>query len=243
MMDKTRISVATADGTMGVCLVRPAHAPRAGILLYMDALGVRPALEAMAERLAEGGYAVLLPDLYYRHDAGPINVTQAFAPGPEQERMMRYYTSLTPAMVMADTAALFAEPAAGLDGLALGAVGYCMGGAFAMAAAGRFADRVRAAASIHGGGLATGGEDSPDRAFETARARFYLGFAGIDPYLPDEVAGGLVATACAHGADLVAETYPGVHHGFAVADTPVFDAVASERHWRRLDTLFAETLA
>ena len=241
-MNQTRFSVATVDGAMETRLVRPAGPPRAAILFFMDALGVRPALEAMAARLAASGYAVLLPDLYYRHHADPIDVAAAFAGGPEQERMMRYYASLRPSMVTADIAALLADPAAGLGDHAIGSVGYCMGGAFSLATAGQFPDRVRAAASIHGGGLSTGAEDSPDLAIATTRARLYLGIAGIDPYFPADMAGGLVAAACAQGADLTAEIYAGVHHGFAVADTPVFDAVASDRHWRRLETLFAETL-
>src|SRR4051812_33104906 len=60
-------SIQTEDG---VCPVhtfephRPGHWP--GVVMFMDGIGIRPPLFEIAERLAGGGYFVLLPDLYYR---------------------------------------------------------------------------------------------------------------------------------------------------------------------------------
>ena len=60
-------AVATPDGRAGAQLLLPSGTgPWAGVLFYMDGLGIRPGLVGMAHRLAEEGYAVLLPDLYYR---------------------------------------------------------------------------------------------------------------------------------------------------------------------------------
>ena len=39
------------------------------------------------------------------------------------------------------------------------------------------------------------------------------------------------------------ELYAGAAHGWAVADTPVYDRDASEKHWDRLLTLLRETFA
>ena len=47
------VDIAAADGTADAIFVRPAsNGPHPGVLLYMDAYGIRPALEAHAARLA-----------------------------------------------------------------------------------------------------------------------------------------------------------------------------------------------
>jgi carboxymethylenebutenolidase len=245
-MAGTVVKIRTADGMMDCYLAGPKLSDAcASIVLFMDGIGYRKTLTDMADRLATRGLRLVLPNLYYRHGSvAPLDVTTVFAPGAEQERMMSYYQSLSTAMVMRDLTAILGAPECGMTGSpALGCVGYCMGGAFALAAAGRFPDRIAAAASIHGGGLVTPSPDSPDRSLANAKGRLYLGFAGLDPYFHAEQAGSLAANAYAAGIDLVTETYAGVYHGFAVADTPAFNAAAAARHWRRLETFFGEALA
>jgi carboxymethylenebutenolidase len=96
--------------------------------------------------------------------------------------------SINGPMVMRDTAALLSH----LDTLPpvkrspMGALGYCMGGGYALAAAGAFPDRFVVAASFHGGALATEKPDSPHLLAPKMRARIYVGAAGIDPTFPDE---------------------------------------------------------
>src|SRR5205823_469719 len=137
---------------------RPAGgAPWPAVILYMDGVGIRTALFAMAERIAAAGYLVLLPDLFYR--AGPYE-----APDPKalfsdmafrQSWMAKYASTATIANVVSDTTAF-------LDFLArqpdvrqpkVGTTGYCMGGRLSLAAAGSFPDRIAAAASFHGANL------------------------------------------------------------------------------------------
>ena len=38
----------------------------------MDAIGLRPRLREMAERIAAAGYAVLVPNLFYRNGVAPL---------------------------------------------------------------------------------------------------------------------------------------------------------------------------
>ena len=67
------VDIAAADGTADAIFVRPAsNGPHPGVLLYMDAYGIRPALEAHAARLAAGGYGVLVPNLFYRNGRSPV---------------------------------------------------------------------------------------------------------------------------------------------------------------------------
>ena len=65
-MAKQDIEITTADGTAHAGLFRAPNGATAGVILYMDAFGPRPALDGMAERLAALGYVVLVPDLFYR---------------------------------------------------------------------------------------------------------------------------------------------------------------------------------
>ncbi|TIT87830.1 MAG: dienelactone hydrolase family protein, partial [Mesorhizobium sp.] len=78
-MAKQEIEIETRDGKAKAGLFRPAAAARAGVILYMDIFGPRPTLDQMAERLAGHGYAVLLPDLFYRSvPYGPFDPKTAF---------------------------------------------------------------------------------------------------------------------------------------------------------------------
>jgi carboxymethylenebutenolidase len=215
------------------------------VIFYMDAFGIRPQLADMAQRLASNGYAVMLPNLYYRSGAfEPFDATRVFTEGPERDRFKGMIQSITNTMVMRDTAAVLEEldraPAARAG--RIGVVGYCMGGGFALSAAGTFPDRVAAAASFHGGSLATDKPDSPHLLADRMRARLYIGCAGIDPSFASDQQQRLEAALTSGGVDYTLETYEHAKHGFAVTGHPVFNRNASERHWGKLLQLFRETL-
>ena len=111
---------------------------------------------SMAQRLASDGYVVAIPNLYFRSGAfAPFNPSEVIVEGPERDRFKGMIASITDTMVMRDTAAVIdaLDALAVVRGGPVGAVGYCMGGGFALSAAGAFPDRVVAAASFHGGSL------------------------------------------------------------------------------------------
>ncbi len=155
-MSSKIVEIKTKDGTAPCHYFEAAEkGPRPAVIIYMDAFGVRPALCDMAGALASHGYNVLLPDLYYR--AGPtqsFEPASAFTEGPVRDRIMGLYKSITHKLVMEDTAHflefLAQQPAVGGVGGKTGCVGYCMGGGYALTAAGTFPDRIGAAASFHG---------------------------------------------------------------------------------------------
>jgi carboxymethylenebutenolidase len=151
MIEET-LDITTADGAMPTFIVRPErHAPHPAVFLLMDAPGVRDELRDMARRLAAVGYAVLLPNLYYR--AGRDST---FSPevldknSPEWTRMRAIRTKMTIPPVMADFAAMlsFLDASGWARPGAVGCHGYCMSGPYALAAAARYPDRVAAAASF-----------------------------------------------------------------------------------------------
>ncbi len=238
------IRVETADGVAPATLFMPGTGRTdAGVILYMDAFGPRPAMNDMAERLAAEGYAVLVPDLFYRFGAyGPFDAKTAFSDEETASRLRRMIGETTQAMTIADTR-YFVEALerAGATGR-IGTVGYCMGGGRAINAAAAYPDRIAAAASFHGGNLASDADDSPHRSAGSIRGRVYVGVAGIDRSFPPEQSARLAQALREAEVDHLIENYVGKAHGWAVPDHGVYDEAGAERHWKRLITLFSETL-
>jgi carboxymethylenebutenolidase len=232
-VDSVRARAAIPDG----------QGKRPAIFFLMDGLGYRPALKAMAERLASHGYHVLLPDLYHRVGKH-VHFDPAVITQPEKMGEMRKLIgSLTPDMLMGDIAASLdvLGSRADVDATRVGAVGYCMGGRNAFVAATRFPDRLRATASIHPGGIVTADPASPHLSAGHAKARMYFGIAKDDMFFTKEQAETLDKTLAALGKRYQIEHYA-ARHGWAVNDTPVYDEAEAERHWKAILALFAEEL-
>ncbi|WP_442583370.1 dienelactone hydrolase family protein [Mesorhizobium sp. ASY16-5R] len=241
-MTKREIEIRTGDGLAKAHLFKGTGT--AGIILYMDAFGVRPAMDEIAARLAGEGYTVLVPDLFYRNAPyGPFDAKTAFNHDETRAQLVGLIGGTTQEMTQRDTAAfLGALDEAGATG-PIGTVGYCMGGGRAMNAAATYPDRVVAAASFHGGNLASDAPDSPHRLVASIKGRVYVGVAGVDRSFPPEQSAKLAQALREAEVDHVIENYVGMSHGWAVSDNGVFDERGAERHWKRLATFFAETLS
>ena len=249
-MARQRVDLQTPDGVLDCYVFEPDGAGSLGsrewpaVVLYMDAFGIRADLDVMAARLAAAGYVVAVPNLYHRTAFQPFDPALVAAGGAERDRFMALIRSIDGDLVMEDTAAVIAHldtrPAVRKD--ALGTVGYCMGGGYALRAAGIFPERVAAAASFHGGSLATDRPDSPHQLASRMRAHVYVGVAGLDPGFTDEQRQRLDAALREGGVDYEIEIYEGAQHGFAVHNHRVYDRAASERHWERLLALFEAEL-
>jgi carboxymethylenebutenolidase len=145
-------------------------------------------------------------------------------------------------MTQRDTGAFLSALAEGGANGKTGTVGYCMGGARAITAAAAYPDRIAAAASFHGGNLASDAPDSPHRQVAAIKGRVYVGSAGVDNSFPPEQSARLAEALRTAEIDHVIENYVGMAHGWAVADHSVYDERGAERHWDRLVTFFRETL-
>jgi len=246
-MSGRRLDLTTSDGVMDSYTFQPlATGSYPAVILYMDAFGIRPNLDSMAQRLADAGYFVVVPNLYYRSGAfEPFDPQKVFG-GDEAERVRfrGMIDSIDNTKVMRDTEPILAylAGARGVTQPQVGAVGYCMGGGFAISALGRFPDRVVAAASFHGAALATDKDDSPHRLANQMRGRLYIGVAGIDPGFPRAQQERLESALRDAGVNYTLETYDGAKHGFAVTGHLVYDRHASERHWTTLLDLFNSAL-
>jgi len=244
------VDVPAAEGTADAFLTRPAEGgPHPAVLVYMDAYGIRPALEAHAERLAGHGYCVFVPNVFYRSRRSPVadDLERRLRSDDRSElfaELMPMIARLTPEAAIDDAQAwlAFLRGHPDVREAPIGTVGYCMGGRLSLRMAGEFADAVAAAASFHGGRLATGEDDSPHLAAVRAAGELYIGHADNDGSMPPEQMGHLTQALAEAHVRHTAELYVGAAHGWTQTDTPAYDEAASERHWMRMLELFDRVL-
>ncbi|MEV8321797.1 dienelactone hydrolase family protein [Kitasatospora sp. NPDC056731] len=246
----TTVDIPTADGTADAYLAHPddgrAHP---GVILYMDAFGLRPQLKDMADRLAQAGYAVLVPNAYYRNGRAPVVELPPLIDLEKDptifERIGPLLATLTPEVTARDADAYLrwlAESPLVEDG-PVGLTGYCRGAVLALRTAASHPVRIAAIAGFHGGSLATEAPDSPHLGAPRITAEVYFGHADEDPSMPAEQIERLAGALTAAGVRHREEVYPGAPHGYTQADTTRYDAVADARHWEAVLDLFKRTLS
>ena len=246
-MPAKTVQIPTPDGQADAFAAFPADgAPHPGVLLYPDAFGVRPELEERARRLAEHGYFVLVPNLYYRYAPAPVpdlpeHIGAEVRPAVIA-RLMPWIEAHTPERILRDADAhlgfLATHPEAGPGPVAV--IGYCIGAALALRTAAAHPGRVAAVAGFHPGLLVTDESDSPHRLLAglTAEAHFGLSENDMRPETVDELNRALAAA----GVSYSTEIYPGSVHGYTMADTDAFNPSAAQRHWDRLLALLGRSL-
>ena len=232
----------TTDGRMDIFVAYPdAEGCHAVVLFYMDSLGIREELRDMARRIAAKGYFVVLPNLYFRQVQAS---DAAYAEAPFEERI-EHARHINNRLVMRDTEAMlrYVETHPRADAGSLGAIGFCMSGAFVFAAAGTFPDSIKCAASIYGVNLVTDGDDSPHLLADRVTGQLYFACAEDDDYVPDRVIEKLDKRLSATELNYCIDWYPGTRHGFAFADREdTYVHASAERLWGRLFAMFERNL-
>lgn len=240
------IEITTPAGAAEAYLSGEDRSGRAGVLLYVDAIGLRPRIAEMADRIASWGFVVLAPHVFYREGRArdlapstdlrdPANREAFFAEAMPRVRR------LTPELSNADVPAWLATLGEHARG-PVGVTGYCMGARLAVRTAGLRPDEVAAVGGFHGGGLVTDAADSPHRSLPAARAEFVFGHAANDASMPPEAVAALGATLRAAGLAHRNEVYP-ARHGYTMSDSAAYDEAATERHFTALRELFGRVLA
>lgn len=246
-MPTRTLQIPTTDGQADAFAAFPDDGERhPGVLLYADAFGVRPELAERARELAEHGYYVLVPNLYYRHGPAPAidlpeHIGEEVRPAVIAQ-LMPLVEALTTERVLRDADAylgfLAAQPEVSAGPVAV--LGYCMGAALAMRTATARPERVAAVAGFHPGFLVTDAPDSPHHRIPELTAQVHLGLAEGD--LTPEALDELNQALDAAGVDYTTEVYPGTIHGFTMSDTDAFNSSALQRHWERLLALLESAL-
>jgi carboxymethylenebutenolidase len=243
------VDISTRDGVADAFLAAPeGKGTHPGVLLYMDAFGLRPRLEEMAGRIAEQGYVVLVPNVFYRQGRAPLldlgDLADPDARGRIFDVLKPWMAALGPEPAMSDAEA-YLDLLTGLDEVSdrpVGVTGYCMGGALALRTAAHRPDQVAAVAAFHPARLATDAPDSPHLLVDRLQAEVYVASADQDPGMPPEQQSRLDEALTTAKVRHVCEQYDGARHGFTMSDTAVYDEAATERHWKALLDLLARNL-
>jgi carboxymethylenebutenolidase len=239
------VDIATADGVADSYLVVPPGEPRAGVLFFVDAFGLRERTREMADRIAAQGYAVLAPNVFYRAGRAPVLPMPDFA---DERSRGAFMGKVRPLMAELTAAAMARDGAAYLDRLAaevagpVGISGYCMGGRLGWRVAAAHPGRVACLGCFHTGGLVTEAPDSPHLTAGALDCELYFGFADEDPSMTAAQIAELEGALDEAGASHRAEVYPGARHGYTMSDTAAFDEAACERHFGELFALLERSL-
>ena len=241
------VEVSTPDGTADCHFVHPASGAHPGVLIWPDALGLRPAFEQMGRRLAESGYTVLVVNPYYRTERAPVLPEGAsFRDETTRKKIFPLMRSLTPETNVTDARAFvgFLDSQDSVAGdRKMGTMGYCMGGSMTMRTAAALPDRIGAGASFHGGRLVTDAPDSPHLLVDQMRARYLFAIAENDDQKDPKAKTVLREAFAGAGLPAEIEVYAGTLHGWCPPDSAVYHEAQAERAWSRLLALFETALA
>ncbi|MCX4747019.1 dienelactone hydrolase family protein [Kitasatospora sp. NBC_01287] len=235
------------EGGIEAYVVRPAEAVpvRGAVVLCTELYGINDYIRTVGDRLAATGYAVLVPDFYWRQQRRP----QLSYSAADREAGLVLMRALDRDELIADAGTAL-DAARGLaEGRGVAFLGLSMGGHIALRAA--TALRFELAALFYPGWMLNSGmpmvgpvppvEQAADIASNGA---FVLGLVGdADHILPpaewQEAERRLTAAGVRH--ELI--SYPGVKHGFAIEDRPAdYDAQAAGAAWERVHAALAEHL-
>jgi carboxymethylenebutenolidase len=237
------VTVTTPDGTADCYFVHPTSGTAAGVLVWPDIFGLRPAFRQMGKRLAESGYSVLVVNPFYRVKKAPTAPAGAATPIADVRPLAQGLNETTH---MADAKAFIGW----LDGQAavaknrkVGTQGYCMGGPIAFRTAAAMSDRVGAVASFHGGGLVNDTPNSPHLLAAKTKAQFLVAIAANDDARAPKEKDVLKETFAKANLPAEIEVYEGAAHGWCPPDSGVYNEPQAEKAWSRLLALYGKALA
>jgi carboxymethylenebutenolidase len=236
------VNVMTPDGSADCYFVRPASGTGAGVLIWPDIFGLRPAFRQMGKRLAESGYPVLVVNPFYRAKKAPTAAAGGATPIGEVRPLAQGLNETTH---MTDAKAFIGwldQQSAVAKNRKIGTQGYCMGGPMAFRTAAAVPDRIGAVASFHGGGLVTTNPNSPHLQASKTKAQFLIAIAQNDDSRAPTDKDVLKETFAKVNLPAEIEVYGGAH-GWCPPDSTVYNEPLAEKAWSRLLALYGKALA
>ena len=244
---ESEVEIKTPDGTCDAYIVHPVKGRHPAVLIWPDIFGLRPAFRQMGKRLAESGYTVLVINPFYRTKKAPTAPDHPdFNDPPTRQALFSLAGTLSPATALTDATAFVAyldnHPAVDKK-RKMGTTGYCMGGPFVFRTAAALPDRVGAAATFHGGGLATDKPESPHLLIPKMKAHFLIAIAENDDASQPDAKNILKDSFAKAKLPAEIEVYAGTKHGWCPPDSQVYNAEQAEKAWGRMMVLFKTALA
>lgn len=246
-MNGETVDISTRDGVADAYLSRPPEqgANDPGVLFIMDAFGLRPRIEEMADRIAARGFVVVAPNVLYRAGrASKMEMPDLQDPAqrdPFFARLRPAMAELTPERIVSDGAA-YLDYLAELASPPFAITGYCLGGRLGWRIAAAYPERIAVLAGFHAGGLVSDEEDSPHLSAGAISAELYLGHADNDQSMTPENVAALEHALEQAGVRYRSELYEGAAHGYTMSDTAAYDEAAAERHFTELFALLDRTI-
>jgi carboxymethylenebutenolidase len=237
------VNVPTPDGTADCYFVHPASGSAAGVLVWPDIFGLRPAFRQMGKRLAESGYSVLVVNPFYRVKKAPTAEAGATTPIESVRPLAQGLNETTQTTDAKAFIAWLDAQSSVSKTRKIGTQGYCMGGPIAFRTAGAVPDRVGAVASFHGGGLVTDMPNSPHLAAAKSKAQFLIAIAANDDARSPKDKDVMKDTFAKAGLPAEIEVYDGAAHGWCPPDSHVYNEPQAEKAWSRLLVLYGKALA
>ena len=237
------VTVTTPDGSADCYFVHPASGAAAGVLVWPDIFGLRPAFRQMGKRLAESGYSVLVVNPFYRAKKAPTAPNGAATPIAD---VLPLAKGLNETTHVTDAKAFIAwldkQPSVEKN-RKVGTQGYCMGGPIAFRTAAAVPERVGAVASFHGGGLVNETPSSPHLQASKTKAQFLIAIAENDDQRAPKDKDVMKDTFAKAGLPAEIEVYAGAAHGWCPPDSNVYNEPQAEKAWTRLLALYGKALA
>jgi carboxymethylenebutenolidase len=236
-MIEQNLEIPTADGVVDALLVRPdSNEPLPAVINLTDGIGFRPEFAEQSKQIAQRGYVVLTPNIFYRTSKPPVfSFEPDFGDDRTKERSAELRAPLTPVAMARDASAyvdfLASQPF--VRNGAMGVIGFCFAGKFALAAAAARPDRIAAAASFHGSWLFTDTVDSPHLVLPRVKARLYFGHATHDLNMPSEAIEKFEWALRSWGRSYESEVYD-AKHGWMIPGGRVYDPGNAERGFGKL---------
>ncbi len=240
-VEERDVNIETDDGNCDAYFVAPTEGAHAGVLVWPDIFGLRPAFRKMGKRLAESGYSVLVVNPFYRKQKAPTASQGANTPIQQVIPLAR---SLSAETHMADAKSFIGwmdEQSSVSKDKPVGTIGYCMGGPIVMRTAATVPDRVGAACTFHGGGLVTGNDDSPHLLIPKMKADFLIAIAENDDERDPDSKDVLKKAFADAKLSAEIEVYS-AGHGWCPPDTKVYNQKQAEKAWARMLELFKQSL-
>jgi carboxymethylenebutenolidase len=237
------VTVTTPDGQADAYFVHPSSGVAAGVLVWPDIFGLRPAFRQMGKRLAQSGYSVLVVNPFYRVKKAPTADNGTQTPIADLRPLAQALSETTQ---MTDAKAFIAwldQQSSVSKTRKIGTQGYCMGGPIAFRTAAAVPARVGAVASFHGGGLVTSAPNSPHLQAATSKAQFLVAIAANDDQRSPTDKDALKETFAKASLQAEVEVYEGAAHGWCPPDSSVYNEAQAEKAWSRLLALYGKALA